>query len=180
MPNYQGVWSLSTQPRVFKQGSIISASAITPSSPLQTASAKGVWSLAEQAVFAGAEDWPVPGLSQVNGFFAGRIDFNGANTIDEIDFVTEGNATDFGDLTVSRGAIGGFSSSTRGVWGGGFTGSAWSNVIDYITMASSGNATDFGDLSSLRASTAGSSNSTRGLFSGGSDATTNTLSLIHI
>ena len=96
---YSGVWPLNLE--VFhRQGNVISASAITPASAVESASAKGVWSLAEQAVFAGVGKWPVPGLTQVNGFFAGRLDFAGANTINEIDFVTEGNATDFGDLTV--------------------------------------------------------------------------------
>ena len=58
----------------------------------------------------------------------------------------------------------GCSSSTRGLFGGGYTNS---NVIDYVTIATTGNATDFGDLTVGRYYLAGCSSSTRGLFGGG-------------
>ena len=35
----------------------------------------------------------------------------------------------------------------RGVFGGGYTGSAYVNVMDYVSIASLNNAQDFGDLS---------------------------------
>ena len=61
-----------------------------------------------------------------------------------------------------------FLSSTRGVVGGGATGSdAEYNIIQYITFASAGNATDFGDLTQIRESLGGCSSSTRGVFAGG-------------
>ena len=44
---------------------------------------------------------------------------------------------------------GGGSAGDRGIFGGGYTGSA-SNVIDYITISTPGNATDFGDLTVAR------------------------------
>ena len=69
--------------------------------------------------------------------------------IQYITIATTGNATDFGDLTVGRHAPAGVESDTRGVIGGGATGSGtgnYSNVMDYITIATTGNATDFGDL----------------------------------
>ncbi|HCX86613.1 MAG TPA: hypothetical protein DG761_01165, partial [Gammaproteobacteria bacterium] len=67
------------------------------------------------------------------------------DTIDYISIPSESDASDFGDLTVARYAPGACSNSTRGVFGGGYTGSA-SNVIDYILLASESDASDFGDL----------------------------------
>ena len=92
------------------------------------------------------------------------------NTIDYINFASTGNASDFGDLisVMRNGSKGSVSSSTRGVVGGGATGSdAEYNIIQYITFASVGNATDFGDLTQIRESLGGCSSSTRGIFAGG-------------
>ena len=91
-----------------------------------------------------------------------------SNIIDYITIPSTGNATDFGDTTVAKYYASGFSSSTRGVIGGGrVSGNALTNVIEYITIASTGNATDFGDLLAARANTGATSSSTRGLFGGG-------------
>jgi len=96
------------------------------------------------------------------------------NTIDYINFASTGNASDFGDLisVMTQGSKGSVSSSTRGVVGGGATGSdAEYNIIQYITFASTGNATDFGDLTQIRESLGGCSSSTRGVFAGGQKGT---------
>ena len=62
--------------------------------------------------------------SGTRGVFAGGRDPAGNELDDTIDFVTiatQSNATDFGNLTASRGGTqGAVSSSTRGIWGGGF------------------------------------------------------------
>ena len=58
---------------------------------------------------------------------------------------TTGESSKFGDLTVGRYYSGSTASATRGVWGGGYTGSAYINTIDYISIATGGNAVDFGD-----------------------------------
>ena len=66
------------------------------------------------------------------------------NTMDFIVMATEGNATDFGDITNQADGYGaGGSNATRGV----LSGSSPSNTnrIDYITFSTTGNATDFGD-----------------------------------
>ena len=66
------------------------------------------------------------------------------NTMDYITMASEGNATDFGDITNQNGGYGaGGSSATRGL----ISGCSPSNYnrIDYITIASTGNAQDFGD-----------------------------------
>ena len=93
------------------------------------------------------------------------------NTIDYITIQSEGNAKDFGDLTVSRSDCGNISSSTRGIFVGGVIG--YSNVIDYVTIATTSNAVDFGDLSAANQQMAGVSNSTRGLIGGGKTPASN-------
>ena len=99
------------------------------------------------------------------GLFGGG---NPSNVIDYITISTTGNATDFGDLTVSRGATYGTSSSlTRAVFMGGATADPYSNVMDYVTVSSTGNATDFGDLSEAIAHGTGTGNATRGIFAAG-------------
>ena len=66
------------------------------------------------------------------------------NVMDYITLATEGNATDFGDITRQPDGYGaGGSNATRGVITGCDTSPR--NSIDYITIATTGNATDFGD-----------------------------------
>ena len=98
------------------------------------------------------------------GIFAG-----GGSYTDVIQYITianTGDATDFGDLTESRSAIGSCSDSSRGVFGGGNpTSSNATNVIDYITIASTGDAIDYGDLPSTNAYPTSASDSHGGLQS---------------
>jgi hypothetical protein len=97
-------------------------------------------------------------------------------TIDYITISTLGDAKSFGTLSQTRTYLGSCSSSTRGVFGGGFT-----NTIDYITIATTGNATDFGDLTQTRGTSSACSSSTRGVFGGGSTPTiVNTIDYITI
>ena len=84
-------------------------------------------------------------------------------TIDFINMVAPGDATDFGDLTQARTACRGASNTTRCVFMGGMTPSTV-NTIDYITIGSTGNATDFGDLTyTTTAGAGGNSNGHGGL-----------------
>ena len=62
---------------------------------------------------------------------------------------SEGNTTDFGDLTVARRDGHSTSNSIRGIFAGGYN-PTFQNVIDFVTIASTGNASDFGDLLTLR------------------------------
>jgi hypothetical protein len=105
-------------------------------------------------------------------------------TMDYITIATTGNATYFGDLTVARNGLAACSSSTRGVFGGGFgfEGPTYYNTMDYITIATAGNATDFGDLTVARNALAACSSSTRGVFGGGGagPSDTNTMDYITI
>jgi len=62
--------------------------------------------------------------------------------------------------------VAGAASSTRALFGGGFTG-ARTNVIDYVTIATTGNVSDFGDLTVARNGLGGMASSTRAVFAGG-------------
>ena len=91
-----------------------------------------------------------------------------ANQVKAIDTVLMANIKNFLGLTDANiKNINGleftqFIGSTRGLFGGGTTGSA-SNVIDYVTIASTGNATDFGDLTVARYRLSACSNAHGGL-----------------
>ena len=91
------------------------------------------------------------------------------NRIQFITIPTQGNSTDFGDLTQAREGIGGMSNTTRAAFSqGGNYGSPLYNIIDFITISSTGDATDFGDANdSVREATSAGSNHTRGLTAGG-------------
>ena len=74
----------------------------------------------------------------------------------------------FGDLTVGGQGLGGFSSSTRGLFSGRRTPSTNpDNIIDYITIASTGDAIDFGDMRQKQYNHTAASSPTKGfIFSG--------------
>ncbi len=96
---------------------------------------------------------------------------------------TQGNAQNFGNLTVAREGtgLGTVSSKIRGISFAGWTGSpAGTDVIDYNTMASKGNAIDFGNATSARGWGAGMSSSTRGIDAGGYPGTSNVIDYIEI
>lgn len=120
--------------------------------------------------------------SRGRGLFGG-----GATTTNIIDYVTifsSGNAIDFGDLTLARFALSACSSSTRGIFGGGYTNTPSVinyNTIDYVTISSTANAIDFGDLTRVCGYLSSSSSNTRGLFGGGlSPTVTNVIDYITI
>ena len=94
-------------------------------------------------------------------------------TMQLITIASKGDATTFGDLTQTRGQLGGgVSDGVRGVVAGGYASPVNKKGIDYITFASEGNATHFGDLMAGRGEQAGgSSNRTRGLIAGGYGST---------
>ena len=97
------------------------------------------------------------------GVFGGRHN-SYLNTMDYVTIATPGNATDFGDFTVSARSRDAVSNKTRGVWGGGH---GALNTMDYITIATPGNSTDFGDLTETKNNTASCSDGTKGLCGGG-------------
>jgi len=98
------------------------------------------------------------------GIFGGGTP-DGANDTDVIDYVTissTGDATDFGNLTLSRSHTNACSNGTneRGVWiqGYDYDLTVGVNIMDYVTINSTGNASDFGDATEERYNGAATSN----------------------
>ncbi len=83
------------------------------------------------------------------------------------DFVTmasTGNATNFGEISANNrnGLYAGGSSSTRGIFAGGYI----TVDIEFITIATTGNSQDFGDMTVARFQGTGLSSSTRDVLVG--------------
>ena len=91
--------------------------------------------------------------------------------LDNISFVeiaTQGNAVEFGDLTLGTHNNVGVGSKVRGVFSFGHApvGTAL-NTMEFVTIATTANSIDFGDTSFAGAEGAGCSNDVRGLMFGG-------------
>jgi hypothetical protein len=87
--------------------------------------------------------------------------------IDKFPFASDANATDVGNLSVSRRSTNaGQSSDVSGYTSAGF-GPTWSNVIDKFPFATNANATDVGDVTFGRYSATGQSSDVSGYTSGG-------------
>ena len=92
------------------------------------------------------------------------------NVIDQVNPVTTGDATDFGDLLAARQYMGGMGNKIKGIYGGG---DGASNVIqNTANFASGGNCSDFGNLTNSRIGVTAVGNDTRILFAGGDSAPT--------
>ena len=105
----------------------------------------------------------------------------GHNSMMYIEIQSQGNAQDFGDLTVARSyfVAGQTSSSTRGLNSGGFASPGSVNTIDFITIANTANATDFGDTINVRPS-GGLSNQTRSVHAGTTSPFSNVIDFVTI
>ena len=107
------------------------------------------------------------------GLIAGGYDHDTSDYTDTITYInidTTGDATDFGNLTESRGnGVFGISSRSRGVFGCGYDAgpNTSTNRIDYVTISSTGHALDFGDAKYKVEGACGFSNGTRGVFAYG-------------
>jgi hypothetical protein len=81
---------------------------------------------------------------------SGSTPSNYSNIVDYMDFASEGNATDFGDLLYGVQLGGACSNQTTAAYFGGYQNISGTvtevNRIEYITIATPGNATDAGDL----------------------------------
>lgn len=149
----------------------------------------GVWDLRQVGVNEVNQLWKTLYLNQRavfmggSGYAAGSSDagtnVDYRNTIDFVTITTDGDASDFGDLTKHKHFnTSAASSTTRTVNmggtiadnDGGTNAAATSTVIDYITLATTGNATDFGDLAVGMQSNGGVGNSTRAVSGGGLNA----------
>jgi hypothetical protein len=86
--------------------------------------------------------------------------------IDYITISTQGNWSEFGELSTTRSAGAAVSNSVRAICFGGSTPTIV-NTIDYVTIATLGNAIDFGDISTAMYRGHGGSSSTRAVAVGG-------------
>ena len=100
------------------------------------------------------------------GIFWGGNNGSSQNIIQFVQISTQGNASDFGDLTTATTAGGSCASATRGLYGGGQN-PGTTDTIEFITIATTSNAVDFGNLQVQRDFLKFLSNSTRGIFAGG-------------
>ena len=91
-----------------------------------------------------------------------------SNSLEYINIASTGNSQTFGTLSWSPRENAAVSSSTRGVWCGGY-GPVPTLVTTqgYITISSTGNSSSFGNLSAARRLMTGGGNQTRGLIPGG-------------
>jgi len=98
------------------------------------------------------------------------------NVIDKFPFSSDANATDVGDLTVTKFATSGQSSADNGYTSGGavpVTGNI--NIIDKFPFASDANATDVGDITVARQFLTGQSSTENGYSSGGFEPATSNI-----
>ena len=112
--------------------------------------------------------------NSTRGVFAGGIKTASPIRVNpEMQYVTiasRGDTLEFGELSVTRYAMQGAGSPTRGMFFGGAPApapAALTNTIDYITIAATGNAVDFGDISVADRNTMACSNSIRSVIAGG-------------
>ena len=122
--------------------------------------------------------------SSTRGIWVGGADGSYRDIIEYATIASTGDAIDFGDLsTNNRAYIGATSSSTRGIFGGGYTTSpsaATVNIIDYIEISTIGDALDFGDLFSGRYSPGAVSNGVRAVWGGGNTPNKSVIDFVNI
>ena len=102
---------------------------------------------------------------EISGYTIGGRNPGNINVISKYSFVSDGNGTDVGDMTLARMAPSGQSSTTYGYASGGAI--SQTNVIDKHPFSVDANATDVGDLTVPRGYVAGHSSQTFGYASGG-------------
>ena len=106
--------------------------------------------------------------NNIRGLFFGGYGQNspyaGENVIDFITIASNGNAQDFGDLSVVRAQSSCIAHSTRAVAAGGAADPVGTvNTIEFVTIATAGNAQEFGDLFKPTSASSGCSDSGGGL-----------------
>ena len=109
---------------------------------------------------------PHGGGNSIRGIWGGGSNPSGSTSdIQFVTIATTGNATDFGDTTITRRYNpSGPSDPVRMLMtGGGSSDTSPVNTIDMISISTGGDATDFGDLSQARTGIAGCSNGHGGL-----------------
>jgi len=178
MPNYNGVWSLSTQyqnttgwpspppPLALIFGGVISGG------NTNVVEQRLITTLGDASDFGDLSS-ARKGTNALSSTTRAVTSGGGTGDTNVIEFfsTSAGNATDFGDLTQNQGMSASASNGTRGTFSGGYTGGSTTNVIQFITIASTGDASDFGDLTLARdLLDGGSCSPTRAISVGGYDS----------
>ena len=130
-----------------------------------------VWDIREAYKQIRANTWEQKGSFGVSA--GGRTPAE-TNSIEKININISSNATDFGDLTETKGLLGPNASGsfTRGIFAGGVNPSN-SNVINSLEYSSDGNAVDFGDMAYSDYALVSGSDNTRLVIPQGSGRSTN-------
>jgi hypothetical protein len=188
MPNYQGVWNISTQ---YQNASGWPIPPLLGDLALFTsgqASTTGVYYVVITTTSNGinwgdlsAGNFYTAGMSSsTRGVFAfGKSTGNlNSNVMEYVTMRSLGVTGDFGDAqNTGLKSDSGSSNETRGIFVDGYP----VNTISFITIATTGNANDFGDLTQARGSLAGFSSTTRSVFAGGKTPTVvNTIDYVTI
>ena len=144
-------------------GNIITDTPTEPTENYETSAASGVWSLAEAERYTAAGLWPIPGNAAPYALLG--VTETPQRTL----IASLGNSVSWGSTGITtRSPAQACSSSTRGVWAGGYYVDGASNIIDYMLFSTSGSGADFGDLVYAKATQgAGFGSNTRGIFAGG-------------
>lgn len=185
MPNYQGVWNISTQyqnasdwPSLPAPTGIYAGGLSLYDADIQSINISSLGNSSDFGdLFLGVSNQPAAASSATRYLYAGGFDGSRTNTIQYGAFATGGTGSDFGNLTSGRDGVAGLSSSTRAIFGGGGTPTVV-NTIEYVTIDTTGNATDFGDLTKTTDDARGVASTTRGVFMG--DSTSGTIQYITI
>tara|TARA_R100001440_G_scaffold63536_1_gene83771 strand:- start:3785 stop:4747 length:963 start_codon:yes stop_codon:yes gene_type:complete len=182
MPNYQGVWSLTTQmqnasawpvPTVPARGLFFGGyNGSSNTTRIQYIAIQTLGNATDFGVLSRAMSQGAAVSSSTRGITAGGADHTGAavNSIDYVTIASTGNSADFGDLNATSIQNSGVSNNTRGLISLSLEGgSSYTVNVDYVTIASTGNATDYGDKTTNFAYGAdnGVSTSTRAIYGGG-------------
>lgn len=109
--------------------------------------------------------------SETHGYSAGGYTTassgSSTNVIERYSLSSDENASDVGDMTVTRRACNGMSSSTHGYTTGGHP---TTNVIDKYQFSASANATDVGDITVAQQRAGASSSTTHGYSADGANS----------
>ena len=184
MPNYNGVWSLSTQyqyaadwaadnPTDFNRA--IFAGGISSSTIVDVIQFVTIATTGNSTDFGNLRDsGRTTGSgcsSSTRGIFSGGKRSGNKDIIDYVTMSSAGNATDFGNISIAAAYTASASSNLRGIIALGHT-NATVNIIEYITIANTGNTTDFGNLLQTMGYGAALASPTRALIAGGFDSVT--------
>lgn len=109
--------------------------------------------------------------SKTRALYCGGLNNTGSvvvyNNIDYINFDTEGNSFDFGDLTISSGGVSSICNGLKSIITMGYDGTNILNQASYINISTLGNATNFGTLSAPVSYPAAITNPMKGVICGG-------------